>query len=118
MDRPAAGTQSALPTPSGLLTLSPVAATHDGVRIRFRVQPRASRTELAGLHGTEIRVRLRAPPVDGAANDALIRFVAERLAVPRARVAIVAGAASRSKVVSVEGVGVADAVAALVAPER
>lgn len=56
--------------------------------------------------------------MDGAANDALIRFVAERLAVPRARVAIVAGAASRSKVVSVEGVGVADAVAALVAPER
>jgi uncharacterized protein (TIGR00251 family) len=82
------------------------------------VQPRASRTELAGLHGTEIRIRVAAPPVDGAANEALIRFVARRLGVPRALVAIAAGETSRSKVVSVEGVTVADAVAALGALER
>lgn len=82
------------------------------------MQPRASRTELAGLHGTEIRIRVAAPPVDGAANEALIRFVARRLGVPRALVAIAAGETSRSKVVSVEGVTVADAVAALGALER
>ena len=80
------------------------------------MQPRASRTELAGLHGTEIRIRVAAPPVDGAANEALIRFVARRLGVPRAVVAIAAGDTSRSKVVSVEGVTVADAVAALGTP--
>ena len=77
------------------------------------MQPRASRTELAGLHGREIRIRLAAPPVDGAANDALIRFVAERLGVARARVAITAGETARSKVVSVSGVTVAGAAAAL-----
>ena len=82
------------------------------------MQPRASRTELAGLHGTEIRIRVAAPPVDGAANEALIRFVARRLGVPRALVAIAAGETSHSKVVSVEGVTVADAVAALGALER
>jgi uncharacterized protein YggU (UPF0235/DUF167 family) len=54
--------------------------------------------------------------VDGAANEALIRFVARRLGVPRAVVAIAAGDTSRSKVVSVEGVTVADAVAALGTP--
>lgn len=82
------------------------------------MQPRASRTELAGLHGSEIRIRLAAPPVDGAANEALIRFVAERLGVARARVAITAGETARSKVVSVSGVTVAGAAAALGLPER
>jgi uncharacterized protein (TIGR00251 family) len=76
------------------------------------VQPRASRTEVAGLHGDEIRIRLAAPPVDGAANEALIRFVAERLGVARARVAIIAGETARSKTVSVNGVTVAVAAAA------
>jgi uncharacterized protein len=76
------------------------------------VQPRAARTELIGLHGTELRIRLSAPPVDGAANDALIRFVADRLGVARARVAITAGETARSKVVSVTGVSAADAAAA------
>lgn len=76
------------------------------------MQPRASRTEIAGLHGNEIRIRLAAPPVDGAANEALIRFVAERLGVARARVAITAGATARSKTVSVTGATVAEAATA------
>ena len=76
------------------------------------MQPRASRTEIAGLHGNEIRIRLAAPPVDGAANEALIRFVAERLGVARARVAITAGATARSKTVTVTGVTLAAAEAA------
>ena len=67
---------------------------------------------MAGLHGNEIRIRLAAPPVDGAANEALIRFVAERLGVARARVTLTAGAAARSKTVSVDGVTVAAAAAA------
>ncbi len=74
-----------------------------GVRLRIRVQPRASRTEVAGPHGDELRIRLAAPPVDGAANDALLRFLAEVLRVPRAHVVLIAGGASRSKVVEVRG---------------
>jgi len=74
------------------------------LRLDVRVQPRASRSELAGVHGGALKVRLQAPPVDGAANDALVVLIAESLGVPRARVRIVAGATSRTKVVEIEGV--------------
>ncbi len=76
----------------------------DGVRLRLRVQPRASRNEVVGLSGDQIRVRIAAPPVDGAANDTLVRFLADRLGVPRSALVMTAGAGSRSKVVLVEGV--------------
>jgi uncharacterized protein (TIGR00251 family) len=69
-----------------------------------RVQPRASSTELAGRHADALKVRLRAPPVDGAANEALVRFLAERLDVPRSAVRIEVGTTGRSKVVAVEGI--------------
>ena len=48
----------------------------------MRVQPRASRTELVGRHGDALKIRVAAPPVAGAANEALVRFLAERLGVP------------------------------------
>ena len=70
------------------------------------MQPRAARTELAGPHGGALRVRLTAPPVDGAANEALVRFLAERLDVPRSAVRLEAGATGRSKLVTVEGIDV------------
>ena len=70
----------------------------------MRVQPRASRTEVAGPYGDALRIRLAAPPVDGAANAALIRFLAERLEVSRSAVRIEAGASGRSKVVAIEGI--------------
>jgi uncharacterized protein YggU (UPF0235/DUF167 family) len=54
-----------------------------------------------------LRVRLHAPPVDGAANDALVAFLAERLAIPRRGVRIVTGATSRMKMIEVEGVSTA-----------
>lgn len=82
-----------------------IEATAGGVRLRLRVQPRASRTEVAGVHGDAIRVRLTAPPVDGAANEALVRLLAERLGVARGAVRLVAGAGGRTKVVEVEGIG-------------
>jgi uncharacterized protein len=68
------------------------------------VQPRASRTEVAGPYGDAVRLRLTAPPVDGAANEALVSFLAERLEVPRSAVRIEAGASSRSKVVAIDGI--------------
>jgi uncharacterized protein (TIGR00251 family) len=78
-------------------------AVPGGTRIAIRVQPRASRTELVGLHGDALRIRLAAPPVDGAANEALVRFLAERLGVPRPAVELVAGHTGRAKIVLVHG---------------
>jgi uncharacterized protein (TIGR00251 family) len=73
-------------------------------RIGVRVQPRASRTEIAGLHGDALKVRLSAPPVDGAANAALVELLAAALGVPRRSVRIVAGELSRSKIVEIDNV--------------
>lgn len=74
-----------------------------GVRIHVHVQPRAARTEYTGLHGNALKIRLAAPPVDGAANEELVRFFAERLGVPRSRIALVAGHSSRRKTLLVKG---------------
>ena len=68
------------------------------------MQPRASKTELAGIHGDALKIRLSAPPVDGAANDALVEFLAETFAVPRRNVRLVSGESSRSKIVEIEGI--------------
>ena len=62
-----------------------------------RVQPRASRSESAGRHGEQLRIRLQAPPVDGRANAALVAFMAEAFAVPRAQVVIEQGLSARDK---------------------
>jgi uncharacterized protein (TIGR00251 family) len=78
-------------------------ASPGGVRLRLRVQPRASREEVTGLAGDAIRVRLTAPPVDGAANEALVRFLATCLQVSRPAVVLVAGHTSRTKLVEVAG---------------
>jgi len=77
-------------------------------RIAVYVQPRASLTELAGLHDGCIKIRLAAPPVDGAANAALIAFVAERLGIAKQHVRLVSGHGSRRKVLEIEGLSLAD----------
>lgn len=74
------------------------------VRFPVRVQPRASRSEIAGLHGDALKVRLAAAPVDGAANEALVAFLADELGVPKRAVRIHSGYASRSKLVEIDGV--------------
>jgi len=89
--------------------MPPIQPTPTGVRLTIHVQPRASRTELAGLHGDALRVRLAAPPVEGAANEALVRFLAELLRVPRSGVAIASGHSGRRKVVTVLGITAAEA---------
>jgi len=72
------------------------------------VQPRASRDEVSGVHGDALKIRLAAPPVDGAANDALVNFLAAVFAVPRRAVRILAGESSRSKLVEIDGVSARD----------
>lgn len=93
--------------------MSPIEATPDGIRLRLRIQPRASRSEGVGLHGDTLRIRLAAPPVDGAANEELVRHLAETLGVPRRAVVITAGHTGRLKTVTVAGVDPAAAARAL-----
>jgi uncharacterized protein (TIGR00251 family) len=78
--------------------------TATGVRIAIRVQPRSSRNEVAGLHGDALKVRVTAPAVEGAANDALVDLLAATFGVSRRAVTIVSGATSRSKIVSIDGI--------------
>lgn len=73
------------------------------VRVRVHVQPRASRSEIAGLHGDAIKVRLMAPPVENAANEELVALLARALDLPRSAIRIIAGARGRSKLVEVVG---------------
>lgn len=81
-----------------------VQPTATGVRMSIRVQPRASASELAGVFGDAVKVRLTAPPVEGAANEALVEFLAGTFGIPRRAVTIVSGARSRSKIVELTGI--------------
>jgi hypothetical protein len=74
-----------------------------GVELDVRVIPRARKTEVAGLRDEAVLIRLAAPPVEGAANDALVAFVADWLAVPRRAVHILSGERSRRKRLSIDG---------------
>ncbi len=80
----------------------------DGVVICLKVQPRASRNEVGDPIGSELKVKVTAPPVDSAANEALIRFLVERLGCARNAVQLVRGATSRHKQVLIVGVPAAD----------
>jgi len=71
--------------------------------IALHIVPRARATAVAGRHGDAVKIRIAAPPVDGAANAELLRFLAARLGVPATRLTIVAGASGRRKTVAVEG---------------
>lgn len=72
-------------------------------RLSVYVQPRASRNELAGLHDGCLKVRITAPPVEGAANEALVRLIAGELGLPRRNVSVVAGSSGRRKILEIEG---------------
>ena len=85
-----------------------VTETNGRVRFAVHLQPRASRSEVAGVHGDALKVRIAAPPVDGAANEALVKFLSDLFAVGRRDVRIVAGETSRSKIVEIEGVTAQD----------
>ena len=87
--------------------------TREGVTLRVRVQPRASKDALAGERDGALVVRLKAPPVDGAANEALARFLGRALDVSPSAVRIVTGASGRNKLVAVTGIDVATARARL-----
>jgi uncharacterized protein (TIGR00251 family) len=86
-----------------------IETTPTGIAIRLRVQPRASRTEVVGLRDGALKIRVAAPPVEGEANQELLRFLARVFGVPRAAISIRSGAGGRSKVAAVEGIGADEA---------
>jgi uncharacterized protein (TIGR00251 family) len=73
-------------------------------RITIRLQPRASRDEIIGWNDERaLRVRVKAPPVDGAANAALVQLLAKSVGVPKSQVTVISGATARNKVVEIDG---------------
>jgi len=79
-------------------------ASDGTVTLTIHAQPGAKRTEIVGLHGEALKIRLAAPPIDGKANAKLIDFLASFLEVPKAGVSVLAGESARHKVVWVQGV--------------
>ncbi|MDL2285927.1 DUF167 domain-containing protein [Desulfococcaceae bacterium OttesenSCG-928-F15] len=75
----------------------------EGVRIALHVQPKASKSEITGLHGNALKLRIKAPPVDGAANEACLKFLAKLLKRPVSSLVLVSGQSSRQKQVLVPG---------------
>ncbi len=82
----------------------PIAATADGVILLVKVVPRSRKSMFDGLRGGALRVRLLAPPVEGAANAELLALVADTLRVPRRDVSIQSGEHARAKRVLVNGI--------------
>lgn len=74
--------------------------------LAVKLQPRASANEIGGPLGNELRIKVTAPPVDAAANEALIRLLADALDCPRSRVELVRGHTSRHKVIKLHGISV------------
>ncbi|HAF45972.1 MAG TPA: YggU family protein [Gallionellaceae bacterium] len=75
----------------------------DILTLTLHVQPGAKRTEVAGLHGDALKLRLAAPPIEGRANEALLRFIADTFGVPLRQVELKQGGQSRHKVVAISG---------------
>ena len=76
----------------------------DGAVLAIKLQPRASRNAIGELLGDELKIKITAPPVDSAANEALVRWLAEIIGCPRGAVQLVRGQTSRHKTVAIAGV--------------
>ena len=82
----------------------------DGVLLSVKLQPRASANEIGEALGNELRIKVTAPPVDAAANEALVKLLAQQLDCPRNRVELVRGHTSRHKIVKLYGLAAEDVV--------
>jgi uncharacterized protein (TIGR00251 family) len=89
----------------GVSVLDIIHERKQGIVLSVQVVPRAPRNEILGIHGDALRIRLKAPPVEGAANAALIAFLAETLGIRQQQVEILSGHTSRRKSVLVSGLG-------------
>jgi uncharacterized protein (TIGR00251 family) len=77
--------------------------TAEGLEVPLHVQPRARRSELGGVHNGALKLKVSAPPVDDAANRAVVEFFSEMMGIPRSRIQIIAGLKSRDKVLRIPG---------------
>jgi uncharacterized protein (TIGR00251 family) len=93
-------------------------ATPDGVVMSIKLQPRASANAIGEALGNELRVKVTAPPVDAAANEALVRLLADTLDCPRNCVELVRGQTSRHKTVRVHGLSAEGVLARLTGAEH
>jgi len=89
------------------VSLEVVQTAGGGVRFRVKVQARARREEISGVHGGALRVRVTAPPVEGRANQAVVELLAERLRLPRSSIKITGGERSPQKTIEVAGLDAA-----------
>ena len=80
----------------------------DGIEVRLHVVPRARRDEIAGTHDDALKIKITAPPVDDAANRAIVRFLAELLRISCSRIQIAAGERSKDKLVRIQGISPAE----------
>jgi uncharacterized protein (TIGR00251 family) len=76
----------------------------DGVVVTLHIQPGAKKTEIVGLHGEALKIRLAAPPVDGKANAALIAFIAKKVGAGKTAVTLISGDTARAKRVRIAGI--------------
>lgn len=90
--------------------MAPFLKTHaDGIIIGVKLQPRASRDEIGEVLGTELKIKVTAPPVDSAANEALVRFLAATLQCSRGDIQLIRGKTSRHKQLFVRGLTIEQA---------
>ena len=82
--------------------------TPAGAVLSLRIIPRAAKNAIQGVHGDALKIRLCAPPVEGAANSALVEFISDVLSIPRARIQLLSGQTSRNKRVLLAGMKAGD----------
>ena len=92
-----------------------ITAEKDGCLVSVKAQPRARSTAFAGTHGSALKIRIASPPVDGAANEALVGFLADFMGCGRRQVAVVRGATSPHKLIRIAGMPAALVAAKLAA---
>ncbi len=83
-------------------------AVQESAFLAVRIQPRASKNEIIPIDGGAFKIRLTAPPVDGAANEALVKFLSDVLGTAKSRVAIISGETSREKRIRISGMSEAE----------
>lgn len=86
---------------------TPIEDCPDGCRIFLYARPRASRTKIAGLHGGRVKIQISAPPVDGAANDEVIAFLAKKLDLRKSDIELTSGQSGKRKTIVAHGIGAA-----------
>jgi len=91
--------------------MKPLEATDDGrgCRLHLHIAPRASRTEIAGLHGDRVKLRVAAPPADGEANAAIVDFLCDELGVRKRDITWISGQTGKRKTLEIHGVTPASA---------